>query len=292
MTLECFRELWSQVQVTYARRVPAVRFETVIGDRQRFVMHSRWISSVRRRATFPTIHKVSYSRSYKVMPPPSTAPSTSDSTAKVRETAEVMSSNLSKALEAVSHDFRSDTVTGLHQGDPRLIVVPTMEMLQSMFTTATFADDLYSRDPTTVELESKVAALAGHESAMFVPSGTMGNQLCLRTHLTQPPHSVLCDYRAHIYTNEAGALAMLSQAMTTTVQPKNGKYITLEEVKANIVEEDDHYAPTRLVSLENTIHGVVLPYSEAKRISEYIRSEYKGKIKLHLDGIPLHKNPI
>jgi threonine aldolase len=167
-----------------------------------------------------------------------------------------------------------------------------MEMLQSMFTRATFTDDLYSRDPTTVELESKVASLTGHESAMFVPSGTMGNQLCLRTHLTQPPHSVLCDYRAHIYTNEAGALAMLSQAMTTTVQPKNGKYITLEEVKANIVGEDDHYAPTRLVSLENTIYGVVFPYSEAKRISEYIRSEYKGQIKLHLDGIPHHKDTI
>src|SRR5271170_6227354 len=77
---------------------------------------------------------------------------------------------------------------------------------------------------------------------------------------------------------------MFSQAMTTTIQPKNGKYITLEEVKANIVGEDDHYAPTRLVSLENTIHGVVLPYSEARRISEYIRSEYNGQIKLHLDG--------
>jgi len=167
-----------------------------------------------------------------------------------------------------------------------------MEMLQSMFTTATFTDDIYSRDPTTVELESKVATLAGHESAMFVPSGTMGNQLCLRTHLTQPPHTILCDYRAHIYSNEAGALAMISQAMTTTIHPKNGKYITLEEVKANIIEEDDHYAPTRLVSLENTIHGVVLPYSEAKRISEYIRSEYKGKIKLHLDGIPSQEVPI
>lgn len=169
----------------------------------------------------------------------------------------------------------------------RLITVPTPEMLQSMFTTATFADDIYSRDPMTVRLEGYMAKLTGHEEGMFVPSGTMGNQLCLRTHLTQPPHSVLCDYRAHMYTNEAGALAMLSQSMTTAVQPKNGKYITLEEVKANIITEDVHYAPTRVVSLENTLHGVVLPYSEAKRISEYIRQEYKGEIKLHLDGISL-----
>jgi threonine aldolase len=73
--------------------------------------------------------------------------------------------------------------------------------------------------------------------------------------------------------------------MTTTIRPQNGKYITLEEVKAAIVTEDVHYAPTRVVSLENTLHGVVLPYMEAKRISEYIRTEYKGEIKLHLDGI-------
>lgn len=157
-------------------------------------------------------------------------------------------------------------------------------MLQSMFTTATFTDDIYSRDPTTVSLESQVAKLAGHEDAMFVPSGTMGNQLCLRTHLTQPPHSVLCDERSHIYTNEAGGLAMFSQAMTTTIKPKNGKYITLEEVKGKIIGEDVHYAPTKIVSLENTLHGVVLPYTEARRISDYIRSEYKGEIKLHLDG--------
>lgn len=156
-----------------------------------------------------------------------------------------------------------------------------------MFTTATFTDDIYSRDPTTVHLESEVAKLTGHEEGMFVPSGTMGNQLCLRTHLTHPPHSVLCDERAHVYTNEAGGLAMFSQAMTTLIRPKNGKYITLEEVKAHIVREDVHYAPTKVVSLENTLHGVVLPFSEAKRISEYIRNEFKGEIKLHLDGILL-----
>jgi threonine aldolase len=160
-------------------------------------------------------------------------------------------------------------------------------MLDRMFTTATFTDDIYSRDPTTVALESKVAELSGHESAMLVASGTMGNQLCLRTHLTQPPHSVLCDERAHIFTNEAGGLAMFSQAQINIIRPKNGIYVTLEEVIENIIPEDDHYAPTKVISLENTLSGVVLPYSEARRISEYIRSEYKGEIKLHLDGSPL-----
>jgi threonine aldolase len=157
-------------------------------------------------------------------------------------------------------------------------------MLQSMFTTATFTDDIYSRDATTVELESKMALLTGHEDALFVSSGTMGNQLCLRTHLTQPPHSVLCDVRSHIFCDEAGGLAMFSQAQTNTIAPKNGVYVTVEEIKKGIVGEDDHYAPTRVVSLENTLKGCVLPYVEAKRISEFIRNEFKGEIKLHLDG--------
>ena len=154
-----------------------------------------------------------------------------------------------------------------------------------MFTTATFTDDIYGRDSTTVELETRMAELAGHESAMFVTSGTMGNQLCLRTHLTQPPHSVICDVRSHIFVNESGGLAIFSQAQTNTIRPKNGLYVTHEEIKAEIVEEEDHYAPTRVISLENTLNGVILPYTEAKRISDFIRSEFKGEIKLHLDGI-------
>ena len=107
-----------------------------------------------------------------------------------------------------------------------------MEMLQSMVTSATFSDDIYGRDPTTVLLEAKVAELCGFEEALFTLSGTMGNQICLRTHLVQPPHSILCDERTHVYALEADAIAILSEAMTTLVSPKNGKYITLEEVKA------------------------------------------------------------
>lgn len=162
---------------------------------------------------------------------------------------------------------------------------PTLEMLESMVSAATFADDIYGRDPTTVKLEARVAEMSGFEDALFTLSGTMGNQICLRTHLTQPPHSILCDQRTHVYALEAGALALLSQAMTTLVYPKNGKYITLEEIKGKILHDGNvHLAPTRVVSLENTIEGVVFPYAEAKRISDYIRSEYKGEIKMHLDG--------
>ena len=240
----------------------------------------------RSRLLVPTLRRTVH-RPYKMTPPSITPALSPEPTSSIKESAETMTTNLSEALATTSHDFRSDTVTGNIAPFQSLCLqlVPTVEMLQSMFTAATFTDDVYSRDPTTVKLEAKLSQLSGHQEGMFVPSGTMGNQVCLRTHLTQPPHSVLCDERSHVYTNEAGGLAMFSQAMTTTIRPKNGMYITLEEVKANIIGEDIHYSPTRVVSLENTLNGVLLPYNEAKRISEYIRGEYRGQIKLHLDGM-------
>lgn len=68
-------------------------------------------------------------------------------------------------------------------------------------------------------------------------SGTQGNQICLRTHLTQPPHTVLLDHRAHIQCWESGALPVLSQASVTAVHPKNGIHLTLEDVKANMIAD-------------------------------------------------------
>lgn len=68
----------------------------------------------------------------------------------------------------------------------------------------TLLDDVFQEDPTTLDLEAHVAKLAGKEAGLFVLSGTMGNQLALRTHLTQPPYGVLCDGRSHIVQYEAG----------------------------------------------------------------------------------------
>ena len=68
----------------------------------------------------------------------------------------------------------------------------------------TLLDDVFQEDPATNDLEAYVASRSGKEAGLFVLSGTMGNQLALRSLLTQPPYSVLCDYRAHIYTSEAG----------------------------------------------------------------------------------------
>ncbi|KAK9788945.1 putative Aromatic amino acid beta-eliminating lyase/threonine aldolase domain-containing protein [Seiridium cardinale] len=170
-------------------------------------------------------------------------------------------------------DLRSDTQT-----------TPTLEMLKAIQNT-TLDDDVYAEDRTTNDLEDHVASLAGKEAGLFVLSGTMGNQLALRSLLTQPPHSVLCDHRSHIIKYEAGGVASLSGAMVIPVVPKNGLHLTLEDVKAHAVLDDNvHSCPTRVISLENTLGGILMPLDEVKRVSEFAREH---GIKMHLDGARL-----
>ncbi|CAM1503063.1 Fc.00g078390.m01.CDS01 [Cosmosporella sp. VM-42] len=170
-------------------------------------------------------------------------------------------------------DLRSDTIT-----------TPTPSMLQAI-QTCTLLDDVFQEDPATNELEAYVASRTGKEAGLFVLSGTMGNQLAIRNLLTQPPHSVLCDYRAHLFSSEAGGAASLSGSQIMPVVPKNGRYLTLEDVIANATLDDDvHGCPTRVISLENTLHGMITPLSEIKRISDFAR---ENGIKMHCDGARL-----
>ena len=83
------------------------------------------------------------------------------------------------------------------------MTVPTPSMLAAVMS-CTLRDDVFKEDPSTNDLETHLAAITGKEDALFVLSGTMGNQLALRSLLTQPPHSVLCDHRSHIIQYEAG----------------------------------------------------------------------------------------
>ena len=119
---------------------------------------------------------------------------------------------------------------------------------------ATLCDDVYL-EPTVHSLEVHIAELVGKEAALFVPSGTMSNQVALRTHLVQPPHSVLCDYRSHInkcvplsspsdhtFTPgryEAGGAAFHSGAHTVAVIPSNRHHLTLSDVERFIVQGSD-----------------------------------------------------
>ena len=157
-------------------------------------------------------------------------------------------------------------------------------MLEAM-ANATFGDDVYEEDPTTAEFQTEIARLTEMEDALFVLSGTMGNQIGIRVHLNQPPHSVLCDYRAHVYAEEGCGLAVLSQASVTPVHPANGIYLTFDDVKKWVTLGDNiHTAPTKVISLEVTIGGVVTPIEEIKNISAFAHA---NDIKLHCDGARL-----
>ncbi|CDS10365.1 hypothetical protein LRAMOSA03041 [Lichtheimia ramosa] len=179
-----------------------------------------------------------------------------------------------KAIEADGkfYDFRSDTVTA-----------PTDEMFEVM-KNASRGDDVFEEDRSTKELEEYVADLCGHEAGLFCASGTLTNQLGLRTHLSHPPHSVVCDARSHVFLWEAGGIAFHSRASVSPVICENGIHVTAEEIEGNLIDADIHTAPTRVVSLENTLSGLVFPLDEIRKISELARS--RG-LAMHLDGARL-----
>lgn len=107
----------------------------------------------------------------------------------------------------------------------------------------------------------------------------------MRSLLVQPPYEVLTDHRSHIVKYEAGGVSSLTGAMLNTVVPKNGRYLTLEDIKAKIHLDDDvHTCPTRVIELENTLNGMIMPLEECKRISVFAREH---AIKLHCDGARL-----
>ncbi|KAF2769544.1 hypothetical protein EJ03DRAFT_272222 [Teratosphaeria nubilosa] len=170
-------------------------------------------------------------------------------------------------------DFRSDVVT-----------TPTTRMLNAIAST-TLLDDVFQDDPTTNNLESFIADLTGKEAALLVLSGTMGNQVAIRTHLGAPPHSVVTDHRSHILEWEAGGVASLCGALVKPVTPSNGAYVTLEDVKKQtVISNDIHSCPTKLISLENTLAGIILPLEETQRIAAWAREH---NITMHLDGARL-----
>lgn len=189
----------------------------------------------------------------------------------VQSSEDIATMNTEILLPDNHNEFRSDTFT-----------TPTQSMLESV-KMASLGDSVYNEDKDTIALETKVASMMGFDAGVFCVSGTLSNQIALRTHLTQPPHSVLCDYRGHVYVHEAGGLATLSQAMVTAIIPSNGLYLTLEDIIERFIPDDGdvHAAPTKVVSLENTLHGLIYPIEEIKRISHWCRE--KG-IKIHLDG--------
>ncbi|KAL4808166.1 pyridoxal phosphate-dependent transferase [Aspergillus unguis] len=171
-----------------------------------------------------------------------------------------------------SADFRSDVIT-----------TPTIGMLAAM-ATASLGDDVFEEDQTTAEFQAEIADRCGLEAGAFVISGTMANQLAVRTLLTQPPCGILVDARAHVVHFEGGGLGMAG-ASIKTVRPANGRYMVLEDIQSRaIVSDDIQKCPTRVISIENTAGGSVVPVDELRRISKWAR---ENDIRLHMDGARL-----
>ena len=170
-------------------------------------------------------------------------------------------------------DLRSDTVT-----------VPSTAMRQAM-AQAEVGDDVFGEDPTVIELQREVAELLGMDAGLYVPSGTMSNQIAIKAH-TQPGDEVICEAGAHIMNYEAGGPAFHSQVQLNPIQGSAGVF-TAQQVEAMIRPRNVHMPPTRLIVVENTHNkagGTIFPLEEIQRIAEVARSH---EILLHMDGARL-----
>jgi threonine aldolase len=170
-------------------------------------------------------------------------------------------------------DLRSDTVTR-----------PSPEMRRAM-AAAEVGDDVYGEDPTVNALQSRVADLLGKEAALFVASGTMGNQICIKVH-TQPGDEVIADRNAHVFQYETGGAAFLSSVQVHTVDGDRG-ILTPDRVR-EAIRPDIYYMPrTRLVCLENTHNragGSIYPLEVIASVRTLAQEQ---GMKMHLDGARL-----
>jgi threonine aldolase len=150
---------------------------------------------------------------------------------------------------------------------------------------AEVGDDVYGEDPTMNALQEKVAKLFGKESAIFVPTGTMANQLAIKAH-TQPGDEVIIEATSHAYTFEGGAGAALSGVQSYTLRGERG-ILETSQIEPAIRPSDHHYAVTRLISIENTHNrggGSIYPIEKMRDIYQLAKS--KG-LAVHLDGARL-----
>jgi threonine aldolase len=150
---------------------------------------------------------------------------------------------------------------------------------------AEVGDDVFGDDPTVRRLEARTAELLGHEAALFVPSGTMGNQLAVRCH-TRPGDEVLLEAGAHIWNYEGGAAAALSGVQLRPVPGRDGVLRALD--LAPLLRPDDpHHPRTRLICIENTHNragGRVVPLAALAEVRQFALAH---GLALHLDGARL-----
>ena len=168
-------------------------------------------------------------------------------------------------------DLRSDTVTR-----------PTPEMREAM-AQAEVGDDVYLEDPTVNRLQELAAWMLGKEAALFVPSGTMGNQICVKLH-TRPGVEVITEERAHIYNYEMAAMAVVSGTLARPVRGEDG-ILDWPSIEAAIRPRSAYYvAQTGLVTLENSHNmagGACIPF---ERMEDICERAHEAGLPVHLDG--------
>ncbi|HNT65969.1 MAG TPA: low-specificity L-threonine aldolase [bacterium] len=167
-------------------------------------------------------------------------------------------------------DLRSDTVTQ-----------PTAAMREAIFT-AKVGDDVYGEDPTVNALQQTVADLFGKEMALFVPSGTMSNQIAIKSH-TEPGDEVICEQDCHCFNYEGGGPALLSGVQMRPLPGRRGM-IAVEQIENALRMPNDHFPHSRLITLENTHNragGTIFPIDEMELIALFARQH---KLAVHLDG--------
>ena len=176
-------------------------------------------------------------------------------------------------------DLRSDTVTK-----------PTPEMREAM-AEAEVGDDVYGDDPTVNHLEQLAAEKMGKESALFVPSGTMGNLLALLIHC-QRGDEVIVGNESHIYLNEAGGMSALGGIQPCPVRNQPDGTLALDDILASIRTEDVHHPITRLICLENTQNicgGVPLTSDYTREVGELA---HRNGLFLHIDGARIFNSAV
>ncbi|KMV33543.1 low-specificity L-threonine aldolase [Franconibacter sp. IITDAS19] len=165
-------------------------------------------------------------------------------------------------------DLRSDTVTR-----------PGRAMLERMLA-APVGDDVYGDDPTVNELQNYAARLSGKEAALFLPTGTQANLVALLSHCERGEEYIVGQL-AHNYLYEAGGAAVLGSIQPQPIEADPDGTLPLDKVAMKIKPDDIHFARTRLLSLENTHNGKVLPRDYLQKAWEFTRER---NLALHVDG--------
>jgi len=171
-------------------------------------------------------------------------------------------------------DFRSDTMTA-----------PCAEMRAAM-ADAEVGDDVWGEDPTITALEEEAAALLGKPAGLFLPSGTMANQVAIHVHC-RPGDELICEERSHVFFYEGGAIARLSGTQARTLPSADG-FLAPKQVEAVVRDVDDaHYPRSRLLVIENTHNMAGGRVASADRVDDLAQVARRHGIAVHVDGARL-----